>query len=191
MPLSIMTSGAATTHGAVVPIAYAIATSTQSIIAFANIPQNYQDLVCVVSGRSDLASTTGGISFYLNNANATTGFSATNLLGNGSSAKSSRATTSSPTYGFTFLAGTVVPAASSTSGLYASFTLNILNYANSSTYKTGIMRVANDLNGSGTVGACACLWQNTSPITIIALATNGNWVSGTTFALYGIRSVNQ
>lgn len=179
--------------GAMVPIANTVLTSTQSTILLSNIPQNYQDLFCVVSGRSDGAYTTGSITFYLNvdlGVSGTAGYSVTNLIGDGASASSGRGTTSSPVYGFSLADGRAVPAASSTSGVFASYELHILNYANTSRFKTGLLRVANDLNGSGISALGACLWQNTSAISSIMLATNANWVAGTTFTLYGIRAVS-
>ena len=179
--------------GAMVPINSATLTSTQSTIFFSNIPQNYQDLICVASGRSDGAYTTGSITFYLNvdsGASATAGYSVTSLIGDGANASSARGTTSSPVFGFSLADGRPVPAASSTSGVFASFQLNILNYANRSTFKTGLLRVSNDLNGSGISALGACLWQNTSAISSIMLATNADWVAGTTFTLYGIRAVS-
>jgi hypothetical protein len=180
-------------YGAMVPIQSATLTSTQSTIFFSNIPQNYQDLICIASGRSNGAYTTGSITFYLNvdsGASATAGYSVTNLIGDGASASSARGTTSSPVFGFSLADGRAVPAASSTSGVFASYQLHILNYANRSTFKTGLLRVSNDLNGSGISALGACLWQNTSAISSIMLATNADWVAGTTFTLYGIRAVS-
>lgn len=179
--------------GAMVPIQSATLTSTQSTILFSNIPQNYQHLFCVVSGRSDGAYTTGSITFYLNTdlgASGTAGYSVTTLIGDGSSASSSRGTTSSPVYGLSLGDGRAVPAASSTSGVFGSYELHILNYSNTSTFKTGLLRVASDLNGSGITALGACLWQNTSAVSSMMLATNANWVAGTTMTLYGIRAAN-
>lgn len=180
-------------YGAMVPINHRVLTSTQNTILFSNIPQNYQDLFCVASGRSDGAYTTGSITFYLNvdsGASSTAGYSVTNLIGDGANATSARGTTASPVFGFSLADGRAVPAASSTSGVFASYELNVLNYANTSTFKTGLIRVANDLNGSGISALGACLWQNTSAISSIMLATNANWVAGTTMTLYGIRAAN-
>jgi hypothetical protein len=194
MAISLGSVSGSAMHGAVVPLNYAKLNSTQNTILFSNIPHNYQDLFCVVSGRSDGAYTTGSLTFYLNSdlgASGTAGYSVTNLLGTGSSATSYRATTSTPVYGFSFADSSVVPAANSTAGVFASYELHILNYANSSKFKTGLIRAANDLNGSGITGLASCLWQNTSAISSIMLATNANWVAGTTISLYGIRTIGQ
>jgi hypothetical protein len=184
MPISLASTSAASMHGAVVPIAYA-ANVTSPSISFTNIPQNYQDLMIVGFARSD-NSTSTGFSYYLNSAGLGN-FSQTLLIGNGSSASSARITTSN-CYG---VVSPLLPFSTSTSGVFSSTELHILNYTNSTTYKTSILRNACDLNGSGETDLIVNTYLSTSPITSIVIATNGNFVTGTTFTLYGIRSVKQ
>ena len=172
-------------HGAVVPIAYAVANGTSSTISFTNIPQNYQDLMMVGFARTD-NSTSTGFAYYLNNASLGN-FSQTVLTGNGSSASSTRYITSN-CYG---VYGPIMPFSTSTSGVFSSTELHILNYTNSTTYKTSILRNACDLNGSGEIDLIVNTYLSTSPITSIVINTNGNFVTGTKFALYGIRTIGQ
>ena len=172
-------------HGAVVPIAYGVGNGTSSNIYFGNIPQTYQDLMIIGFARSD-NSTATGFSYYLNNAGLGN-FSQTLLTGNGSSASSARNITSN-CYG---VIAPLLPFSTSTSGVFSSTELHILNYTNSTTYKTSILRNACDLNGSGQTDLIVNTYLSTSPITSINIATNGNFVTGTTFALYGIRTVGQ
>jgi hypothetical protein len=185
MPISPAAVSSSAMHGAVVPIAYAVANGTSSTISFTNIPQNYQDLMIVGFARSD-NSTSTGFSYYLNSAGLGN-FSQTLLIGNGSSASSARYTTSN-CYG---VVSPLLPFSTSTSGVFSSTELHILNYTNSTTYKTSILRNACDLNGSGETDLIVNTYLSTSPITLMNIATNGNFVSGTKFALYGIRTVGQ
>ena len=172
-------------HGAVVPIAYAVANGTSSTISFTNIPQNYQDLKVIVFARSTYTTSTG-FSYYLNNAGLGS-FSQTTLTGNGSSASSARNITSN-CYG---VINPLIPFSTSTAGVFSSSELDILNYSNSTTFKTSIGKNACDLNGSGEFDLYVGTYLSTSPITSMNISTNGNFVSGSTFALYGIRTIGQ
>ena len=185
MPISPAAVSSSAMHGAVVPIAYGVGNGTSSNISFTNIPQTYQDLMIVGFSRSDYSTSTG-FSYYLN-VSGLGNFSETILTGSGSSASSSRIT-STACYG---VQSPFMPFSTSTSGVFSSTELHILNYTNSTTYKTSILRNACDLNGSGETDLIVNTYLNTSPITSIAIATNGNFVTGTTFALYGIRTVGQ
>jgi hypothetical protein len=65
--------------------------------------------------------------------------------------------------------------------------INVMNYANTTTYKTSISRGNNSANR---VRAYVALWRNTAAITSIQIITNGaiNFATGSTFTLYGIAS---
>jgi hypothetical protein len=70
--------------------------------------------------------------------------------------------------------------------------MHILNYANTSTYKTLLLREANDNNGSGYVALSANLWRGTSGITSLSISSFAAYfTAGSTIALYGVRTVNQ
>jgi len=165
-------------HGAVVPIAYA-PLSSSGLFVFTNIPQNYQDLRIVAFLRSNASSTTDQAAFWFGNYGANI-YGETYLLGDGSSASSSRGSAQA-----VFQSSSIIPAATSTSGVYGSVTIDILNYANTSTYKTAILRNSNaNVGVEATVG----LWRSTSAITRVDLyGIGGNsFASGSTFTLYGI-----
>lgn len=187
MPVSL-SAGAATTHGAVVPIGYAVSNGSSNGITFTNIPQTYQDLMIVVQYRSQVSAATDGLYLYADNV--TNGnYSSTWLTGNGTTASSSRI--QNDFYGSSV---GLVPGANATSGIFAVATTHILNYRNTSTFKTAITRVAADANGSGTTYLTASLLRGTGAITSTGLFVYGgasNLTSGSTATLYGIRSVNQ
>jgi hypothetical protein len=181
MPISLAATSGSSMHGAIVPIAYATPTNTAS---FTSIPQVYQDLFIVVYSRDTTSATTAVISVRFNN-DTTTNYSATYLDGNGASATSSRASTQS-TMAYALSAG-----ATSTSGIFASNQFHILNYSNSTTYKTMLTRTAVDLNGSGNTRLNAGLWRSTAAINRVDVYPGTTFSTGTTIELFGVRSVGQ
>jgi hypothetical protein len=187
MPVSLASSSAASMHGAMVPIASQTVTgSTTNTITFTNIPQKYQDLFIIFNGRRTEAVTSSNL--FLFYSNSTSNYSNTILQGNGSAATSSRNTGASALWlGY-------VPGGSSTSGIFGSVKIDVLNYANTSTYKTTLTRAASDLNGSGYSELRVGLWANTSAITDMQFSTfsgSDYYAVGTIASLYGIRSVGQ
>ena len=138
MPL--LPSVASPMHGAVVPIAYAFY-AAPGVFVFSNIPQGYQDLRIVASVRSTASATTDQLALFIGSYGSNI-YGETYLYGDGSSASSGRGSTQG-----SFTNSAIIPAATSTSGVNASVTIDILNYANTSTYKTLLWRTAADTNG--------------------------------------------
>lgn len=178
MPIALSAASAAM-HGAMVPIAYG---STSSFGGFSNIPSNYQDLYVVGSVLSDATRTATSLWLRLNNDSGTN-YSNTQIDGNGSVASSSRASNNT-IIGLNF---------NLVSGNPGVFEMWILDYANTSRFKTVLIRSANDNNGSGTTSLSVGLYRSTAAITSINfLYPGGNsQTANTTAALYGVRSVGQ
>ena len=66
--------------------------------------------------------------------------------------------------------------------------VDIFDYANTNKYKTLRSLSGWDANGSGTVELSSGLWKNGAAVTRIDIAPySGNYVAGSTFALYGIK----
>jgi hypothetical protein len=174
-------------YGAMVPIVSQTGFSgSTSQTIFNNIPQTYQDLMIVFSLRTTYAGVYDtSISMIANNS-YTSIYSWTELKGNGSSASSSR--TTAVNYGSTSAYGAT--SALSPTGTFASTVFHILNYANTSTFKTVLMRSAADSNGVGGTNLTASLIQTTAGIGQLLIQTNGNFVDGSTITLYGIRAVS-
>jgi hypothetical protein len=171
-------------YGAMVPISTATFSGSTSEVIFSSIPQTYQDLQIVLMGRSTNASATVDPHFALNGDSSSI-YSATSLIGTGSSTVSERITNSNVGY------FGKMPGASTTSGIFGVANLYFLNYASTSTFKTSLVRLANDYNGSGTTELRVTLWRSTAAINSITLkATSGNWTDTTTATLYGIRAVS-
>jgi hypothetical protein len=186
MPVSLASSASAAMHGSMVPIATVTGTGSSNGVTFANIPQIYQDLYLVCTGG---ASTSGAGSLILVTFNGIypNPLSSTYVFGNGSSAISGRRTNNDqiPMNGDgANIATTTNP------GTYVA---HILNYANTSTFKTILCRTAEDQNGSGQTALTVGLLRSTSAIVGFNVSQGGgtNTPTSSRFTLYGIRSVGQ
>jgi hypothetical protein len=167
-------------YGAMVPIASAANGSAN----FGNIPQTYQDLYVVSSLRGINANT---VEFFFSTLNSSTSaiYSYTSLQGDGSSATSSRTN-----IGNTSLFLGVGPGANSTAGIFGSLEMWVLNYANTSTFKTVLYRFAADQNGSGESRLGVGLFSSTGAISSLNVFGGNGTATGTTHNLYGIRTAN-
>jgi hypothetical protein len=151
-------------------IATTTLSSSQSSITFSSIPGTYTDLVLVCNVTKTASSNTA---FRLN-SDTGSNYSSTFLEGNGTTASSSRLT--STTQGSIDYSDTTVnPVPSIT---------HFMNYSNTTTNKTTLSR-----SGSEYVYAYVNLWRNTAAInTILVYAASGNYVTGSIFTLYGIKA---
>jgi len=167
-------------YGAMVPIASAANGSAN----FANIPQTYQDLYVVSQLRGVNANTVEYFFSYFNSV-TTAIYSYTSIQGDGASASSSKTNIGNTS----FFIGTG-PGGNSTSGVFASLEMWIPNYANTSTYKTIIYRIAGDQNGSGESRVGVGLFSSTAAVSAVNVFGGNGTASGTTHNLYGIRAAN-
>jgi hypothetical protein len=155
------------------PIATTTLGSAVSSYTFSSIPSTYTDLVLIATG----GTVASGQAIYAQYNGDTTNYSDSVLLGNGSSAISTRASVNGVR---------VIGRYLGTDGtLNANGILHIMNYANTTTYKTSLNRANNSYGTSASV----TLWRATpAAITSIALIGDGpsNLLAGTTFTLYGI-----
>jgi hypothetical protein len=160
----------------------AIATQTlgsaAASVTFSSIPGTYTDLVLVLQPASTTFADNVGLQF---NSDTGNNYSSTNLSGTGSAASSGR-TSSAPYINVTNIIGTTGTLGAMTS------TIQIMNYANTTTYKTVISRTGqNGATYNGTE-AIVGLWRNTAAINTIVIKQSGspNFITGSTFSLYGI-----
>lgn len=155
------------------PIASVTLSSAQSSVTFSGIPQTYTDLVLVVAG-----VTSSGTEAVAVQCNSDTGsnYSRTVLLGNGTTASSTRASSQTS-------AGLgVLDSATQGNTIY-----HFMNYSNSTTYKTFIAR---GNVSSEQARAAVGLWRSTSAITSITVLVGTSFASGTTFNLYGVANAS-
>lgn len=157
------------------PIATTTLSSDAGSVTFSSISGSYTDLILVCTP----ISTGTAQPDVLMQVNSDTGsnYSRTRLVGNGSSATSSR---------FSNQTEWVIGPMESTQ--IVNMICQIQNYSNTTTNKTMLVR-SNDT--SIATQAMVCLWRSTSAITSIYLfpePAKGNFKTGSTFTLYGVKS---
>jgi hypothetical protein len=143
--------------------------SSATSTTFSSIPSTYTDLVVVFQG----TGVSGDTLYYQFNNDTGTNYSDTYLFGDGNTG-SGRHTNISGIFG----------AGVNTSQCMQ--IINIMNYSNTTTNKTTLLR--GNANGIGAAVAFAGLWRSTSAITSIKLSLNSNFAAGSTFTIYGIKA---
>ena len=156
------------------PIATTTLGSAQASYTFSSIPSTYTDLVIEIFTKNS-AGTVYGVFCELNGDTSSL-YSSTMLWGTGSAASSINYANRTSMVGG-WLGNTEFGVAQ----------YNIMNYANTTTYKTMLGRFS-DPNTTSRSGASANLYRSTSAITSIKLISEptSNFASGSTFTLWGI-----
>lgn len=151
------------------PIATTTLGSSATSYTFSSIPGTYTDLVVIVCN----TSTSGAVNPYVQfNGDTGGNYSDTRLYGYGTGQGSARDSS-------------IIIGDSTTS--QNTFIVNVMNYANTTTYKTTISRGSvTDSSVTATVG----LWRSTAAITSVKINQGGaaSFATGSTFTLYGIKS---
>lgn len=170
------------------PITYdSIATTTitgssTSSVTFSSIPQTYTDLVVVIQARGTFSQNGIDVTFIFNGDNASGNYSATWMNGNGSTATSGRNSAGIGYFSW-------IPAGNDTAGIFSANMHHIMNYSNTTTFKTIINRNSNPTNGAG---SSMGLWRSTAAINSIQLqmsnGSQGFYAVGSTLTLYGIKA---
>ena len=143
--------------------------SAAGSVTFSSIPSTYTDLVLIISGTAVSSDT---MTYQFNNDTGTN-YSDTYLFGDGT-AGSGRHTSS----------GAIFGAGINTTPSHQ--ILNIMNYSNTTTRKTTLLR--GNASGTGAAVAFVGLWRNTAAITSIKLSIGSNFATGSIFTLYGIKA---
>jgi hypothetical protein len=150
--------------------------SSAATVTFSSISSAYTDIVAVVSAK--VAASSYDLSFRLN-SDTGSNYSWTTLSGNGSTASSLR--------GSNVTAGRADYRAYMDTTDFNTYILQFMNYSNATTNKTVLIR-----GNSAALGTDALvnLWRNTSAINSIVFAPEftGNFASGSTFTIYGIKA---
>ena len=152
------------------PIATTTLGSNQTSYTFSSIPSTYTDLRLVCA----MTSSAGQNTWIQLNSDTGSNYSSTYVQGSGTAASSGR--TSNSAQGYIDYAGTT--------GQHT-VTVDLMNYSNSTTYKTWITRGMD--SATGTI-AYVSMWRSTSAvnsITIVNGAASG-LLTGSQFTLYGI-----
>ena len=159
-------------------IATTTTTGSATTVTFSSISGSYTDLVLI----SNAGAIVGGSDLRMRvNGDTGNNYSDTYLWGSGSTAGSARASSQSR---FSLNYYGTLPSGSTTRGTIIT---QIMNYSNTTTYKTCLTRANNAASGTD---AIVHLWRNTSAITSISLLELGlnGFTDGSTFTLYGIKA---
>jgi hypothetical protein len=154
------------------PIATNTLISSSTDVEFNTISSAYTDLVLVIAGKDTTSTYSPYIQF---NGDTATNYSQTNIYGDGSITSSGRASNTSTVY------------LGSLGASQGNMIIHIMNYANTTTFKTALIRInAADFR----TYANAILWRSTNAINRvnIKMESGGNFATGTTFTLYGIKA---
>ena len=151
-------------------------------VTFANIPQTgYTDLKIVMSVRTDFASTNDNIKLSFNGSTAS--FSARRIYGSGSAAASDTLTDNT--------SGIVCDGASATASTFSNAELYVPNYLGGTNKSYSADSVAETNATTTYMYLVAGLWSNSAAISSMTFTPQGgtNFVSGSTFSLYGIAAL--
>jgi hypothetical protein len=183
MPVSLASSASSKIKDAVFPII-----STKLIWpdspAIVNIPQTYQDLRVVINGRES-RDLTRGLFFGFNGLAVAGTYSQTLITSDGSAAPASSRVTSTNQFG----AIAFMPINSDEQNIYGTMTVDILNYSNTTSFKTALVdSYYMAPSTSGFIFKSVGLWQNTSGVN--QLDFRNIFQPGTTIDVYGIGTKN-
>lgn len=154
--------------------------SEAALVTFSSIPATYDDLLILITARSNRTGTTADQMTMTFNGTSATNHSSRLLEGNGS-------TVASYSYTNDAYAGTLPPAGY-TSNTFASIEIYIPNYAGSTNKSWSSTGVCETNGTTAYIDAFAGLWSSTAAITEINLASvsTRKMVSNSSFFLYGI-----
>lgn len=181
--------------GKIATLAYdSIATVTvgaggQNTISFTSIPQTYKHLqIRGIAKNNQSAAGYGSstITASFNSDTTYTNYYGHQLNGNGSSVNAYTNQAS----GYYGEIGMAAWGNSTQTNMFSAFVADILDYTNTSKYKTIKYLAGKDANGGGDVNLGSGLWMSTSAITSITLynyLTSLNFSQYSSFALYGIK----
>ena len=173
--------------GAMIPIATTtVGSGGTSYVEFTSIPSTYTHLQVRILSRSPYSATVEFDSLTLRvNGDTGSNYSYHGLRGNGSAASAD----ANSSVAFTKLAEQVDDAYGSS--IFTGVVIDLLDYANTSKYKTFRSLGGADTNGAGSVALYSGLWQSTSAVTSLRFYSGTGLARGfneySSFALYGIK----
>lgn len=161
-----------------------VLTGSAASVTFSSIPSTYTDLVIRLSARSDRAATSNNLTMNLNGA--TTNYSVTYLNQNGTTVASARSS------GDTYVYLGAIQGSTTTANTFTVSEIYIPSYTVSQNkpFSSGTA-YENNATSPYEQNANAHLWSSTAAITSITLKSGDgsfNFVSGSSFYLYGIKN---
>lgn len=155
-----------------------------SSIDFTSIPQTYTDLVVLITGRTNQATTTSNLLLQFNGDTAAN-YNSVLLWGNGSVPQNDTAFSAAYIYAGPMLSGDV-----STSSMFGNASIYIPNYTGSNSKPVIGDGVTEDNATTRYTVFCSGRWSGTSAITSIKIFSGGsaNLVQYSSASLYGIKN---
>jgi hypothetical protein len=151
-------------------------------IEFTSIPQTFSDLVLLVSGRStNAAFVNNGIIQF--NGSGGTAYSSRRLFGNSGGVTVEATSNNDSVFQFP------QNGANTTANTFSNGVIYIPNYTGSTTKSfsaDSVSETNSTTQGQVQTSILAGLWNDTSAITSVRVATDTNWAANTTISLYGI-----
>lgn len=163
------------------PIATANGNGSGTSISFSSIPSTYTDLRVIIQATSPGAGqyVSPAIQF---NSDTAANYGQTLIWGDGSTTGSYRANSANKMY-----AGPQQVGVQNTNPCIG--IVDIFSYANTTTFKTGLVDASVDNNGSGSVERLVTVWRSTSAINAITVISQGDPFSTSTIVtIYGIKA---
>ena len=164
-----------------------IATTTvgsggSSTITFSSIPSDYKHLQIRLLARVNGSVTLNGTKVQFN-SDTGTNYTYHTLFGNGSAVTSYGEANTNQSF------MDKASGASSGASMFGAMVCDVLDYGNSSKFKTTRSLGGSDQNGSGSIFLSSGVWRNTNAITSITLSPfdGFSYVQYTQAALYGIK----
>jgi hypothetical protein len=153
-----------------------------SSVSFVGIPSTYKHLQIRMIVQSTYTGASTSYMYPIRcNGDAGNNYSMHSIRGNGSSVSASGSGSRDNMFAGDFPTANV-------SNTFGTIIIDILDYQNTSKYKTFRTLEGYDVNGSGQVNYTSGSWQSTAAITSITLPDAYlNWSAGSSFALYGIK----
>jgi hypothetical protein len=155
---------------------FTVGSGGSTSIDFTVIPSTYKHLQIRYSG-----FVSGDAWIRVGNGSVDTGgnYSRHSLYGTGSGTPSTYGQANATVMGFTYTSSSSNPSTA---------ICDILDYANTSKYKTVRVLNGDDQNGSGIIMLASGSWRNTAAIDTINITPNsGSFAQHSSFALYGIK----
>lgn len=155
-------------------------TTNSSGFNFNNIPQTYDDLYVIVSGRIASGASYGNLALQVNGVTSGTSYYTHRLTGNGTGISSDRIP------GNNFIYVGELNGDTSMANVFGICTMYIPNYAANTWKQILTDNISENSSTAAFIGLHSALIQNNAPITSLTFSGVGTLLAGTTFTLYGI-----
>jgi hypothetical protein len=158
--------------------------SSAASVTFSSIPNTYTDLVLKISARSNEAVADSSFNIKFNST--TTAYSRIRLRGTGSAVTNSLQSNAS-----SIDSSDNVTGSTATTNTFSNVEIYIPSYTASQNKPVSLFNVLEDNATAANMNVSAALWRNTSAISSITMdgiPSSGQFVSGSSFFLYGIKN---